>query len=83
MGQVEFPISCLQKEFQTAAKHCDVEVRRNQLPELRLRWIIVWIFCILGGKTDSRNSKTKSADCTEAGTTDKKKKENRKQSIGP
>lgn len=48
MGQVEFPISCSQKEFRTAAEHCDVEVRGNQLLELRLRRIIVWIFCILG-----------------------------------
>lgn len=50
MGQVEFPISCSQKEFQTAAKHCDVEVRGNQLLELRLCWIIVWIFLYFGGK---------------------------------
>lgn len=39
-----------------------------------------FIFYLFGEKIQSRNSKTKSAGCTEADT---KKKENRKKSIGP
>lgn len=50
VGRVELRISRSQKKSQTAVEHCDVEVRGDQLLELRLHRIGFLIFLPFGGK---------------------------------